>query len=337
MQGCKCVGLETVTWRCNWGCVHCYFRRMPQLHKAIDTPIGILKHEIDAGKARGCTEVVLCGKGEPTLHPQITEIISYAAGLGMKPLIITNGTASIDVFNALYDCGLHHLQVSMHGCSSTLDKIAERKGAGVKQRKLLNWLYTNKKLFRVNFTIQQLNYKKMLSTVKVAVEHGAFHVSLLNFLPHYHPGEKIAEIGVRPSDLVEPIQKTIDYMEGKTLITLRYFPMCLLEPRYWKYVTNSLFVPFDPWEWEYGNAGKNLDALWGIGRESSHRIGINGSPCDTCVIYNSCGGWNKAYAKAYNHDGLKSIIATPEHYQNRVLTRGGLFDSNPANKGYGAI
>ena len=91
MRPCTCVGLESVTWRCNWACVHCYFRRHPQLHKLIDTPIDKLKAQIDAGKARGYDSVVLCGNGEPTLHPQVEDIISYIKTKDMHSLVITNG------------------------------------------------------------------------------------------------------------------------------------------------------------------------------------------------------------------------------------------------------
>ena len=77
MIGCRVCGLETVTWKCNWNCVHCYFRRFDDMRKNVDTAIDDLKVEIDAGKARGCDKVVLAGKGEPMLHKEVHKIIEY--------------------------------------------------------------------------------------------------------------------------------------------------------------------------------------------------------------------------------------------------------------------
>ena len=333
MKPCKCVGLETVTWKCNWSCIHCYFRRMPQLHQNIDTPLDQLKREMEAGLARGCDSVVLCGKGEPVLHEQIGEIIDYSSSLGLYSLIITNGAVGVDVYKDLYARGLGHLQVSVHGTGVTLDHIAERKDAGKKQLQMLKWLQREGHSWRANITIQKLNYTKLTSIVKKVVEFGAFHVSLLNFLPHYHPGNQITEVAVNQLDLIKPIEQSLEYMEGKTLATLRYFPMCLLDPKYWKYVTNAQFVLFDPWEWDYGYLSEDIEKMWAVASASAVRNGITGKPCTDCILKPHCGGWNRFYAGAYNMDGIHAITSVPSSLSHAVMARGGIFDLNPANKG----
>lgn len=333
MKPCKVVGLENVTWKCNWSCKHCFFRRFGNLHADKDTSLEQLKREINAGKSRGCEAVTLCGKGEPMLHNQIDEVISYISKMGMKSLIITNGSIGIEKYQKLYDLGLDHLQVSMHGLGATLDKISERKGAGHRQMKLLEWLNKKNYSFRINITLQQLNCREILNIVKKAVQLGVFHVSLLNFLPHYQWRLHLKEVVVNPVELVDVLEESMKYMEGKVIFTLRYFPMCLLKPSFWKYVTNAQFVLFDPWEWEYGRYSKNLEKVWKSAVKMNEAVEIKGQPCNSCLLKNHCGGWNRAYAQAFNFEGLKAINKVSDEYKDVINKRGGLFDLNPANEG----
>lgn len=332
MKPCKCLGLENITWKCNWNCKHCFFRRFPQLHKNIDQPIAGVKSEIDAGKARGCTSVVLCCKGESMLHSQVEWIIRYISSVGMKSLIITNGSIGIEKYRRVYDAGLDHLQISMHGLGETLDKISERKDAGKKQMELLEWLHKENHPFRINVMPQLLNYHEILGIIKRGIQLGAFHVSLLTFLPHYDWKAHIKDVAVHPLKLVDEIEKSLEYVEGKALITLRYFPMCLLKPRFWKYVTNAQFVLFDPWEWEYGYYSEDTEKVWGSAVKMNEAVEIKGQPCASCLLKNHCGGWNKFYAQAFSFEGLRAIKKVPNELEEAVNIRGGLFDLNPANK-----
>jgi len=338
MKPCKVVGLENVTWKCNWNCKHCFFRRFEELHTNKDTPLDQLKREIDAGKSRGCDSVVLCGKGEPMLHDQIDEIISYISRIGMKSLIITNGSISIEKYQRLYDLGLDHLQVSMHGLGKTLDKIAERKRAGQKQMELLKWLNRNNYPFRINITLQQLNQYEIFDIVKKAAQLGAFHISLLNFLPHYHWRLYLRKVAVNPVELVDVLEEAMAYMEeNKIIFTLRYFPMCLLKPHFWKYVTNARYVLFDPWEWEYRHYSEDIERVWEFSSRSSKKVGIKGEPCNSCLLKEHCGGWNRTYGKAFDFEGLRAIKEIPSEYKNVINKRGGLFDLNPANSLEGSV
>jgi len=337
MKPCKVVGLENVTWKCNWNCTHCFFRRAKDLHTNKDTSLDRLKREINAGKSRGCNSVVLCGKGEPMMHSRIDEIIAYISGIGMKSLIITNGSMGIGKYQRLYKLGLDHLHISMHGLGETLDKISERKGAGRKQMELLEWLNKESNPFRINITLQQLNHQEVFNIAEKAVQFGAFHVSLLNFLPHYHWKSRTKEVAVNPIELINILEKSMKHMEGKVIFTLRYFPMCLLKPDYWKYVTNTRFVLFDPWEWDYGCYSEDVEKVWRAAIIMGRVVAIKGEPCDSCLLKEHCGGWNRFYAHAFNFEGLKAIKEIPDELKEAVDQKGGLFDLNPANLSGGHV
>ncbi len=332
MKPNKVVGLEKVTWKCNWNCKHCFFRRNKNLHTNKDTSLEQLKREINAGKNRGCNSVILSGKGEPMLHGQIGEIISYISKIGMKSWIITNGSEGIEKYRKLYDLGLDHLEVSMHALGENLDKISEVKGAGKRQMALLKWMSDNNHPFRINITLQRLNYQEIYDIATKAVQLGAFYVSLLNFLPHYHWKNHVKEIAVNPALLVEPLERTMDWMKREKIpFTLRYFPMCMMKSKFWKYITNALFVLFDFKEWDYGHYSKDLNKVWEAAKISARKTGIGGEPCISCLLKEHCGEWNRFYAKAFNFKGLKAIKKVPDEYKDVINKRGGLFDLNPAN------
>jgi len=293
----------------------------------IDTPLESLIQEVEAGRARGCGVVVLYGKGEPTLHTNIDDIIGYIAKAGMHPVVITNGAVGIKTYQRLYELGLDHLQVSVHGLGEIVDKVAERKGAGKKQMRLLQYLHKNSHPFRVNITMQQLNLHQIPEIAKKAVELGAFHVSLLNFLPHYKSFAGIRAVANNPVDMVDTLEEAMDYMKGKTLFTLRYFPMCLLNPKYWGYITNARHVLYDPWEY---NSGNHADA-WKAAVDMGNASGIQGAPCKDCLLFDHCGGWNRVYAAVFNLEGLHAIKEVPGNLKEAVSKRGGLFDLNPSN------
>ena len=337
MKACKVVGLGNVTWKCNWNCKHCYFRRFPEAHTNIETSLSSLKEEINAGKNRGCDFVTLCGQGEPLLHSQVEEVISYISEMGMRSSIITNGSAGIDRYRKLYDLGLDHLQVSMHGLGKTLDKIAERAGAGQRQMKLLEWLNKENHSFRINITLQQLNYQEIFNIVEKAIQLSAFHISLLNFLPHYHWKSHAKEVAVNPIELTNILEESMKYMEGKVIFTLRYFPMCLLKPDFWKYITNARFVLFDPWEWDYGYYSEDVEKVWRAAVIMGGIVAIKGEPCNSCLLKEHCGGWNRFYAGAFDFEGLKAIKEVPDEYKDVISRRDVLFDLNPANSSEGYV
>jgi hypothetical protein len=86
------IGWVEVTDICNIQCKGCYRLVMGEGHK----PLQQLKDEIQfLKKWRNCDNITLAG-GEPILHPDILELISFISGLNMKSMILSNGFAITD-------------------------------------------------------------------------------------------------------------------------------------------------------------------------------------------------------------------------------------------------
>lgn len=294
--------------------------------------------EAALGKMRGCDRVVLIGQGEPMMHPGIEEIIEGVAELGMFSNVITNGTLSVSSYMKLFDVGLDHLQLSVHGLGHVLDEVSEMPHANARQEALLSWLHKTGKPFRTNTTLQQLNYRGLPQIAEYMCVLGAFHVALLGFLPHYEWHEHVDEVAVHPALLRPYIEHAAAILEehGK-LFTIRYHPFCHLSPRWWKYVVNARYVLFDPWEWDYGYYHENPAFVWRHAQEIGESTAIQGAPCVECVMRRHCGGWNRTYAAAFGGADLFPIKRVPFEYDHVCQRDGGLHDMNPANAHCGHV
>ena len=90
-----CVGIIEITDRCNLTCPVCF----ADANNSFTLPFARVKEMIDLYvKCEGQPEVIQISGGEPTLHPDICEIIRYAATKGILYIILnTNGLKLADM------------------------------------------------------------------------------------------------------------------------------------------------------------------------------------------------------------------------------------------------
>ncbi len=345
MKPCRRVGLD-VTWRCNWRCSHCFYahgytNEHGGLGTPYDVPMETLLAKVDKARARGIDHVVLEGWGEPTLLPRLGELLLACRSRGMTTSIITNGVQPTSHYAKMYyEWGLDHLHISSHGFGDVLNQIAARPDAAAKQLRLKEWLQKEQLPFRTNLTMQQANYQQMPEALSRDADLGAFHVVMLGFLPHYEWGDpkKTAEVGVHPELLRPYIEETCRLMTGRNqLFTIRYHPLCHLDPAYWKHVVNTHMVLWDVFEWNYDLQADDLVAL----RRSAEKMGESTrttDPCNRCVARPHCGGWNKRNVDGVDskrgdncNPTLTAITEVPPMYTSVWNTYGGIHDLNPVN------
>lgn len=109
-----------ITKRCNLSCGYCF--EYDKVSKPID--FEVLKARIDELKRLKVVFVTLNG-GEPLLHPQVAELVSYIAKKGMIPMINSNGwLITEEKIQQLNDAGLFGIQIS---CDSLEDNEVTRK------------------------------------------------------------------------------------------------------------------------------------------------------------------------------------------------------------------
>ena len=334
MKRCMRVGVN-VTKRCNFRCKTCFYLHEEGFFTPTDEPTALIEDQIISAQNRGLDHAVIVGYGEPTLWPDLMRFVKFCKENGMKSSIITNGTAPVKYYESLYANGLDHLHISVHGLGDTLNKIACNATAGDKQKEVLEWLKESKLPWRSNTTLQLENYLEVPETIDYIIDHGAAHIVLLGFLPHYGWFNKVRDVAVHPADLRLKIEPAMDaVIKANRWLTLRYHPMCHLRQDLWKYVTNANFVLLDPFEWCYNDSGTLSDADLKIAcKNLGDNVSIKTEPCVSCALQPHCGGWNAVYAAGFNGADLTSVPKSfvPEKsltefgyywYQNPVNTEG---------------
>lgn len=340
MKKCTRVGID-VTRRCNWRCKTCFYRWSPGFNTAYDKPLGAVLGEARAAKARGCDHVVLVGWGEPGMWPHLLDMIRRVTDMGMTSSIITNGSLSVSHYAAMREAGLNHLHVSAHGTGDVLDTVAGVPGAGDKQARLMEYLKAEDWPWRMNMTVQRVNYQHLAGIADVCLRHGCRHIISLGFLPHYEWNDpaKLKEVAVHPQELRPHIQAAVDAVEewnaGATagrdaMFTIRYHPMCHLDEKYRKYVVNARYVLYDPWEWDYGHAGDDAGASWNAAVSIGGTVSIDREPCVSCGLRMHCGGWNRVYAAGFEGAALRAIEMPAD-----TQSPGWYHDQNAANSARG--
>ncbi len=117
-----------LTYRCNNNCPHCYNAR-PRSFPEMDT--ASWKRTLDLLWSIGIPHIVFTG-GEPTLRPDLPELIAHAEKLGQITGINTNGRKLKDpaLVQSLVDAGLDHVQITLESHNSTIhDHMVAPHGA----------------------------------------------------------------------------------------------------------------------------------------------------------------------------------------------------------------
>ncbi len=110
-----------LTNECNLSCVYCR-ELAPEINHIIKTDI--VKYYIDTLSTHDLQNIRFSG-GEPTLYPNLNEIIKYSKENNIKRIALsTNGTAHIDIYKKLIKDGVNDFSISLDGgCCSTNTKM----------------------------------------------------------------------------------------------------------------------------------------------------------------------------------------------------------------------
>lgn len=114
--------------RCNLRCAHCYSHSKDiEYGGELSTEEGMKL--IDDLAAFGAPVMLFSG-GEPTMRPDLYDLVKHAVSLGMRAVISTNGTLIGDeMASRLKELGLSYVGVSLDGLRETNDKFRGKPGA----------------------------------------------------------------------------------------------------------------------------------------------------------------------------------------------------------------
>ncbi|MEC0334184.1 radical SAM protein [Paenibacillus macerans] len=151
------VVVWNATRSCNLSCKHCYADA-----RAAKDPDELSTDEAKAfidDLASFRVPVLLFSGGEPLVRKDILELISYAAGKGLRPVVSTNGTLiTPEKAKQLKESGVKYVGISLDGLEQRHDLFRGRKGAFAQSLAgLRNCLSVGQKV-GVRFTISKHTY-----------------------------------------------------------------------------------------------------------------------------------------------------------------------------------
>ena len=126
-------------------------------HKRHFMDPAILETIIRESQAMGAFRVVLCGDGEPTLHPDFDHFLQLTTELDMEPYVITNGLAVNHTRTELWATQRAHFRFSIHAGDAE------------------TWL-------RVHPSGRAGQFERLSDVIKQLAQAGTPHVSTLNVI-----------------------------------------------------------------------------------------------------------------------------------------------------------
>ena len=123
--------LIKVTNRCNSGCIYCNHSIHGEAQLSLHDPSteGVQKAISEVAEL-GVRSVNLSG-GEPTLRPDLPELIDYAHGLGLVTILLTNGLTLAESWNELGRSGLNYIILSLDSLDAEMYR--RQRGASYEQ------------------------------------------------------------------------------------------------------------------------------------------------------------------------------------------------------------
>jgi MoaA/NifB/PqqE/SkfB family radical SAM enzyme len=299
-----CVDIK-VGFSCNNDCLHCV---TADKRKVGDLPAARIKEEIAFYQKHTEALLVVTG-GEPTIRPELPEVIKYAHKLGFTRIEMqTNGRrlANEPLAKTLAEAGLTSALVALHAPNQEIhDQIIGRRDGFSETTAGMRNLISNGVIVRTNTVISKLNLPYLEALVPfLAGQFPEIRMAQLTF-PHpngnaYKNFEKVipqlretAEVVVRT--LRQGLRREIWFL-------VEAIPPCLL-PGFEKH--NIDLRPLQV-------IGSDMGSGFPEGRVPQYREALRpekrkGKQCASCSLVTICDGIWKEYAEKFGTEELSPV------------------------------
>ena len=218
--------------RCPNRCIYCSSHSNPQATHLI--PFEIIKNVIDDAKSLGCKTVCLSG-GEPFLHPQILDIISYIAKQQLTCYVYTSGIYMKDeVYSSLPNEYIEAIRgmvdkviFNVEADSSALyDQIMGTDVGGFDMmKKSINDCVSSGLVVETHVVPMQVNFKHLRSIFEMCYQLGVSKVSILRLVLQGRALENLSLVKLSGKDnreVTKLIKALNESYKGKVRIGLPY-------------------------------------------------------------------------------------------------------------------
>lgn len=287
---------------CNFDCLFC---SVPK--KEIYLSKKEIFAKIDKYAEENYNQVTLTG-GEPTLHPDLTDVIKYIKTKKMNCRITTNGS-NLDkkLIDDMIDAGIDYIAVSIHTFDEKLaKKISDYEDYNIKNVfSSINYILNRmEKSLYINITITKLNYKKLPEMCEI-IANKFEGLNLINFnyvdiIGNVNEKNKVEEVGIQYYISELYLRKSFNILKRNNInFRVERVPMCYL-------------VGFEEYSSDFNRLSKAEDPTTDfVDKEISKPTNLDfekARQCEFCKYSNFCMGINKNYSKTYGTKELYPIF-----------------------------
>lgn len=346
-------GLKGITRRgcidvghiCNIDCEMCYHRHEKKSERKFLSKEEIKKRMLRDREDFGLECIDFTG-GEPTLHPDIVELVAYGREIGLPVCLISHG--QWDTYQAkvqqIIDAKPYEFLLSIHGIEEDHNSLVNA-GAYSQILHSITMLNENSIPWRANCVVTSKNYRNLnrYASEMIDLRYPPKNVNFIVFNPFSEWAMK-GEIDFqeRHSVIAPFISKAIEKFDSaKVWCNVRYFPLCIL-PSQEKHITCFPQIVYDPLEWDvrsYCDLGvETIESCYRLGRQAgiygetdqhlffnmwslhnSQKIYRKPPACLLCRYRLICDGIAYQYRNRYGAGELKAsegeLIRDPIYYR----------------------
>lgn len=252
-------------------------------------------------------DIITLSGGEPFLFPRIWDLIDYIkSSFKCRITIFTNGRALKDKVkvNKLIEFGTDKLVIPFFSYKEDVyDLIAGSQNAYKEVLEALKNLNETNLYHEVKFLPMKQNLNHIKASYLLVKENFKKTVFTICGVQYFGEAVNNAElIGIHYSDLKEELEETFDIASIKynENIPLYRFPMCTLDPIYWKNGVLTLFQ-------EYIIGPDYSDVNLSDDKKVKYRIPES---CKNCIC--SCNWYSKKYDEIWGTGELKTMRCSYE-------------------------
>lgn len=285
----------------------------------------------------GQLRAVMFTHGEPTLHPQLPQMIALARALGYGHVgVVSNGRKLGDATyaRALCEAGANRFVISIHGPDAeTHDACVGKQAFGEASAGLGN-LAALKGEFPLQLTTStvasRLNLGKLCQTATFVIDAGADRAVVNVVRPTGHAAKHFEKVVPPYRDLVAALTPWMNEPpERRNRLVVEDIPPCAAGPL--APLVGTLEAWVVPKGDESATAPRAKARLFAgqIAPPAAMENGVTGElakrpQCQDCVHNGHCWGVWQAYATAYGWQEFAPVLATPASSQFEVAATAAL-------------
>ena len=291
-------------YSCNDNCWHCF---LPMSDYKRDLSTEAVKKVLDRAKQDGVEVIALTG-GEPTIRPDILEIVEYANSLGFKGIELqTNGRmlSRPGFARKLEQAGVTDIYLSIHSNRPEVQNFITRtKSFDEVVAGIRNVLKTGIRL-QTNTVISSFNYRHLDELVEFLVSLGVKEIEL-DFLRPLGNAWKFRNVVVPKKEDVAPyIEKALETGEKHgVMMFLDDYPVCFMDSFYWY---NADYIAYRDDSSHDEDAFNISDTSMFVPVDIHEGEKIKGPPCESCILRDHCDGDWKEYIAIHGWEGFRPV------------------------------